>query len=199
MEGNVVSELVRLLSLRIDYWVLSCFSPQSLRWQRGYIVTQLPLEDTVSDFWRMVDDWGVKVIVRFMDSPKEQVILTKCGFATLWIFARSSWVCNHVGWAFWLMFTESLSCVHCIFDLHSCPTLLIEFFDLCSIPHLSNSLRHVNGVVRVSSWLFEKWMQHYITLLTSLLTVVIWETVGLFLDFVQYFSLSYLCARCVCP
>ena len=36
-------------------------------------MTQLPLEDTVSDFWEMVDDWKVKVIVRFMDAPIELV------------------------------------------------------------------------------------------------------------------------------
>ena len=96
-------------------------------------------------------------------------------FHHFWIFARVS---SQYGWAFWHMFTEILTCVHWVFDLHSCPTLLIEFFDLCSILHLSNSLRYENGVVRVSSWLVEKWMQHYITLLTSLLTVVIWETIG---------------------
>ena len=136
MEGNVVSEFVRLLSLIIDYWVLSCFSPQSLRRQRGYIVTQLPLEDTVSDFWRMVDDWGVKVIVRFMDAPKEQVILMKCGFTTFGFLQE--FLANTVehfdicSLRFWPVCIEFLTCIlvpPCLLSFLTC----VQFFTWATV------------------------------------------------------------------
>ncbi|XP_070193053.1 receptor-type tyrosine-protein phosphatase epsilon-like isoform X2 [Littorina saxatilis] len=53
-----------------DY-INAVFLP-SLTRQQGYIVTQLPLEGTVGDFWRMVLDWRVKVVVRFMDTPEDE-------------------------------------------------------------------------------------------------------------------------------
>lgn len=39
----------------------------------GFIATQLPLADTVLDFWRMTFDWKVATIVQLIDGPPDQV------------------------------------------------------------------------------------------------------------------------------
>ncbi|XP_025106128.1 receptor-type tyrosine-protein phosphatase alpha-like isoform X2 [Pomacea canaliculata] len=38
----------------------------------GFIATQLPLADTVLDFWRMTFDWKVATIVQLIDGPPDQ-------------------------------------------------------------------------------------------------------------------------------
>ncbi|XP_076448672.1 receptor-type tyrosine-protein phosphatase alpha-like [Babylonia areolata] len=55
-----------------DY-INAVFLPSVSR-ELGYIVTQLPLANTVGDFWAMVRDWGVRTVVRFMDAPKDQEV-----------------------------------------------------------------------------------------------------------------------------
>ncbi|KAK3612426.1 hypothetical protein CHS0354_032035 [Potamilus streckersoni] len=45
---------------------------QSHRQKDGLIVTQMPMEDTVIDFWRLVYDFGVRTIVILNDFPRNK-------------------------------------------------------------------------------------------------------------------------------
>lgn len=52
-----------------DY-INAVFLP-SIAQQLGFVVTQLQMENTKADFWRLVSDWRVKVVVRLL-TPQQQ-------------------------------------------------------------------------------------------------------------------------------
>ncbi|KAK7483657.1 hypothetical protein BaRGS_00025090, partial [Batillaria attramentaria] len=77
---NRVSHILPVEQSRVCLWspdedtsdyINAVFLP-SMTQQLGFIVTQLPLANTAADFWSMVADWRVKVVVRFLSSPQQQ-------------------------------------------------------------------------------------------------------------------------------
>ena len=59
--------------LYLDVW-FSFFVPlQSYRKRQAFLVTQLPLPDTVIDFWSLITDWEVHTVVQLLRPQDKKV------------------------------------------------------------------------------------------------------------------------------
>lgn len=58
---------------------------QSLKPSMDYIVTQNPLSSTVVDFWRLVYDHDIDIIVSLNSPDKEQKVHNSGTFPKLWL------------------------------------------------------------------------------------------------------------------